>query len=418
MDQSLCQQVLRDWSKTHRTAGWRADLAYFVDLVERRHPDPFHSVEEKEWRSAVQQLRMRIPRLTDIETIGEFMRLAAMIGDGHTAVYPPFEGDRAFHLLPIRPYRFSDGWRILAASPERKDLVGARILAIEGVPIADAAARISAYLPRDNERTQLWLSAVGMQFSEMGLVALNARDPHSTLIEVEGANGSRTVRFEGGPIDRHPDPAWIPPGWAGVEAPEPPLWLSRTDNPHWVTDIPELGAVYAQVNQIADGESETFADFAQALGRHIEETKARRLIVDLRHNNGGNGYLNWSLVREIVRSRLADREEGLFVIVGRRTFSAAMNLASELETRADAIFVGEPTGSRPNFYGEDTDFKLPYSGLQGSISSRWFQGGLTSNDLRPWIAPDLLAELTFEDVRRGRDPSLEAIAAFLAGADR
>src|SRR3989442_15208168 len=53
----------------------------------------------------------------------------------------------------------------------------------------------------------------------------------------------------------------------------------------------------------------------------------------------------------------------LFVITGRLTFSAAMNLASRLEHETHATFVGEPTGSRPNHYGEAVTLTLPASGI-------------------------------------------------------
>lgn len=57
----------------------------------------------------------------------------------------------------------------------------------------------------------------------------------------------------------------------------------------------------------------------------------------------------------------------LFVIVGRQTFSAAMNGAAEIERHTNAIFVGEPTGSSPNFVGETIGVNLTYSKMRGSI---------------------------------------------------
>jgi hypothetical protein len=195
---------------------------------------------------------------------------------------------------------------------------------------------------------------------------------------------------------------------------EPPLWLAHADAPFVLQALDGGATVYAQINEIADGPDQSFAQFAAAMGARIAEPRVRRLVIDLRHNNGGDGGLNWLLVREIVRAARLDRDGGLFVVVGPRTFSAAMNLASMLETHASVIFVGEPTGSRPNFYGEDTSFTLPHSRLTGSISSAWFQGGETSDDLRPFIAPDLPAPLTPEALRAGLDPALEAIAAYVA----
>ena len=45
----------------------------------------------------------------------------------------------------------------------------------------------------------------------------------------------------------------------------------------------------------------------------------------------------------------------------RLTFSAAQNTVTAIERETSAIFVGEPTGSRPNFIGEAIDFELPCS---------------------------------------------------------
>ena len=44
----------RDWTDIGRVDGWSADLDYFIDLIERRHPHPFHAVDEDEWRAATE----------------------------------------------------------------------------------------------------------------------------------------------------------------------------------------------------------------------------------------------------------------------------------------------------------------------------------------------------------------------------
>jgi hypothetical protein len=133
----------------------------------------------------------------------------------------------------------------------------------------------------------------------------------------------------------------------------------------------------------------------------------------LRHNNGGNASLNWALVRQIVLSPEIDRTGGLFVITGRRTFSASQSLLTMLEEQSHPIFVGEPASSRPNFYGESHPLTLPWSGMTGSISNEWHQAW-TGADSRPWIAPDIATTLTVEHLRSGRDPAMEAIAEYFA----
>src|SRR5437870_9361362 len=80
----------------------------------------------------------------------------------------------------------------------------------------------------------------------------------------------------------------------------------------------------------------------------------------------------------------------LFVITGRLTFSAAMNLASRLEHETHATFVGEPTGSRPNHYGEAVTLTLPASGITVRVSTRYWRDS-KPNDKRLWIAPEMPA---------------------------
>lgn len=397
-----------------RNEGWRADLAYLVWMMEARHPDPFHEVSRSDWHEAIDALDRNIPQMSDLEVIGALQGLIAMIGDGHTSLYPPMGGERSFNLLPIVPYVIGDDVYIISARPDHAGLVGARILTVAGMPVGEAYARIAAAYPRDNRQTFKLTVPLGLSFAETGASLLGSEDVSGLTFELELASGEhRRVRLEGQPLDRNPLPSWAPEGWPHMGAEPLPLWLSRTGEAQWFTDLDGTGTVYAQINQIRDSDAGSFADFTAALGQHVRETGARHLIIDLRHNLGGDGSLNAGLMREIMRMPGIDHETGLFVITGRRTFSAAMNLTALIENMSEAIFVGEPTGSRPNFYGEDTSVDLPYSHLHGSISSRWFQGGATSDDLRPWIAPDLPAELTPADVLAGRDPALEAIGQFL-----
>jgi hypothetical protein len=111
-----------------------------------------------------------------------------------------------------------------------------------------------------------------------------------------------------------------------------------------------------------------------------------------------------------VQNEAIDAEGGLYVLIGRRTFSAAVLLTGELERLTKAVFVGEPASSPPNFYGNDSFFSLPYSGLQGSITNGYHQRS-TWEDVSPWTPPDIWAPLTAEDAAAGRDPALEAALA-------
>ena len=132
------------------------------------------------------------------------------------------------------------------------------------------------------------------------------------------------------------------------------------------------------------------------------------MVLDLRHNNGGDPDLLRPLVRALVHFDMESPSHRLFVIVGRNTFSAAQNLCNAIEQWTDAVFVGEPTSSRPNSVGEETTVRLPWSGLLLTISSRYFQDSAPT-DHRPWIPIAIPVELSSAVYFANRDPALEAV---------
>ena len=77
------------------------------------------------------------------------------------------------------------------------------------------------------------------------------------------------------------------------------------------------------------------------------------------------------------------------------------------DSPVDVIVAGEPSGSRPDWPGEDTALRLPWSGVRGSISSRFHM--VDGADTRVWIAPRIPVRLTAKDYFAGRDPVLEAV---------
>jgi hypothetical protein len=119
-------------------------------------------------------------------------------------------------------------------------------------------------------------------------------------------------------------------------------------------------------------------------------------------------------VHALIRDDRVNRPGHLFVVIGRRTFSAAQNAVSQLEAHTNATFVGEPTGSRPNFVGESTYLVLPYSKLRVYCSSRYWQH-VSSTDRRTWVAPQIAAEMSFQDFAANRDPCLQAVLERIKG---
>jgi hypothetical protein len=185
--------------------------------------------------------------------------------------------------------------------------------------------------------------------------------------------------------------------------------LQDTERVFLTHSLASHAALYFQLNQVADSPDTTLAALAAQLRATLTSTGARNLIVDVRHNSGGNNLLLQPLLDAIAGFAEGSHERRVFVITGRATFSAAQNFITRLERRLPrVVFAGEPSMSSPNFTGEDNPLQLPFSGLMVGISNRYWQDS-APDDVRPWIEPHLPAVLTSEDWLANRDPALDAV---------
>jgi hypothetical protein len=183
---------------------------------------------------------------------------------------------------------------------------------------------------------------------------------------------------------------------------------------YWFESLDDQQIVYFHYNHVRNDDRNSFASFINQLFEAIDANEAKALVIDIRVNDGGSTPEYYPLLRRLIAGDGINSPGRLFVIIGRKTFSAAMNLATDLEHWTEAIFVGEPTGESPNFIGENKFFKLPYTGISVSVSDRYHQRGASdSTDKRVWIAPHIAAELSSRDFKYNIDPAMDAILAFV-----
>jgi tetratricopeptide (TPR) repeat protein len=98
---------------------------------------------------------------------------------------------------------------------------------------------------------------------------------------------------------------------------------------------------------------------------------------------------------------------------GHSCSASSRRSATQLENYGNTIFVGEPTASRGNAYGDSYRITLPNSGITVRVSTLWWQLS-DPRDRRPWTAPEIATDLSFQDYRSNRDPALEAILSYQA----
>jgi tetratricopeptide (TPR) repeat protein len=394
-------------SPMSREAGWNYDLDFLLSEVRRMHYSYRNGTLPPGYEDAVRQLRVRISKLSDSAMEPEIQRLLARLGDGHTAL----RGAPPRHI-PFAFYDFSDGVFVIDA-PDDCQCIGARVLGIGQTPIQDALQRITPFLSVDNAMGIRLQAPVYLRFVEYLRAAGITSSEDEVALSLEASGARRQV------VARPTDSAFVrrklfPSKLARAGA--VPLYLQHVDDNYWFQVLPDEKTLYFQFNQVLNKAQETIAQFAVPLHRALASSKIRNLIVDLRHNSGGNLNLFPPLLRAIIAFEMSQERAGLYVITARQTFSAAQVFLNELDRYTSAIIAGEPSGSRPNFVGESAPTTLPVSGLQMTISTRYHQ--TEDQDQRAWIAPKIPVELSSDDYFSNRDPVLDAVLRVIRGRPR
>ena len=375
---------------------WREDLHYLAQELPGRHVNAFHSISRESFAGEIARLDGDIPNLNGDEVLAGFMRIVALIGDGHTHLDLPPSSLR----YPMELQWFGDELHVIAAQAPYHAAVGARILAIGSTPIRDVMDRAVQLVPRGENDGRTRLTAT-MQLTSpevlhgLNVIADRARAPFA----LELATGERTT------MEFSPARLGAFSTWRMASGEKPPLYLRRLAEPWWAEFLPDAQTVYFSFTAYpVDAE---FRERTAALARLLDESQARRLVIDLRRNQGGDLVRFRRLLLPIIKGRSEiNRKGGLSVITGPGTFSAAVVNALDLRNEANAILVGAPTGMRPNHYGEHGEFRLPNSAFRISYSTRYYRFAADTDSA---VVPDQQIDPTWAEFSAGRDPVMEWI---------
>jgi hypothetical protein len=380
--------TIKDVNKDH----WRKDLQFLADEIQRHHKNPFHLTSKEQFEKAVAALDARIPELKDYEIVVGLQSLAAMIGDGHTylATWD------IQHFYPLTLYWFKDDLRVIRTVSPHEALLGMRLIAINGVSTTEVSARIQSVIPQgENEWYVLQQSANQVIRAELLAAFGIAPNIQQAMFTFEDDKGRQlTVEIESVAADTKLD-------WIHVTK-DLPLYQQRPNESFWFVNLPDAQTLYINFRNYVNIEQH-----AHKLWEFVDHHMPKRLIIDLRQNGGGNYTLGRSqLIYEVQKRPTLNTTGCLFVVIGRGTFSAAMTNATDFRRETDAILVGEPAGARPRGYQENHWLRLPNSGLQVSLASRYYK--FQDVDTAA-VMPDQIIETNWTDYKAGRDSVIEWI---------
>lgn len=381
----------------------------------------FSKVPDLDWDRAY---RDALPAVLATRSTAEYYRLLAgllaKLRDGHTYVELPKELSPLLRSQPAVATRVAGG-RVLVTGVLDPALAsegiraGLEVTAVDGVPVREygrsrVAPWASASTPQDLE----------VRTFEGSLLAGPAHTPVSlTLADEHGGTLTRTL------------PRLSPAERAKLVRPRPLVELSRLPS----------GLGHVRIRSFND--ERVVPEFEALLP---EIASCRGLVLDVRENGGGNSahgdrilahlvrgafpaqrwwtrdyrpaYRAWGMAEGVHgRTQELTGDEDAFrgpivLLVGPRTYSAAEDFAAAFLGARRGELIGEPTGGST---GQPLRIALPGGGGARICSKR-----NVLPDGREFVGvgiqPDVTVVTTFDDVRAGRDPVLEAAVERLSGA--
>lgn len=390
---------------------WQEDLRFLQKTVHEDYPFLFKKTTKETFDAEVEMLYGQIPSMEDHEVVIGLARVVSLFKYGHTDV------EFRYQQLPINLYHFNDGVFIQGVHKDYAKAIGAKVLAINNVLIEKALEDVYPSVPAENDQ---YFKAYGLNFLRIPEV-LHAQgiipelsDTVEFTLEKDGATFKQkfTALKDGKRVPTKYGYVFNDGNWLGSQkSGEIPHYLKHFDKIYYYEYLPEYKAVYVRHSQIQDDSTENIPTFYKRVFDFIETNDVERLVIDVRLNGGGNNYKNKAVIKGLVRSKKLQEQGSLYVITGRRTFSASQNLVNEIDNYTNAIFVGEPTAENINFYGDVNRIKLPNSQTTVALSFAWWQdkapweGG-------PWTVPHIAVDMSSKDFENGEDPVLETALTF------
>jgi hypothetical protein len=425
--ETLCALTLSVGSPQGDISGYQRDVDFVLQKIEQVHPAPYLFVTQDALHLEVKEIEATAAQHDVGCRVARLMKLVAELKDGHSYL-DPINVPGLEEWFPLRFYAFPEGIYITSAAPELSSLVGKKVLKIGKLSAEEALRKVLAIQSANNplaaQEGTTWLSNAAIAS------ALGAATIGEMTLTVSGG-GTETIVQTIKPFKAKLNDAWMQQGemfgprtrsdlqpYRTAFGGRGPLDFRKEDPalpphlryrlPYFMLEMPESGLLYFQWNFIQNWGDEDFPHFVARMFQKLDQHPDWRLAIDIRYNSGGNGELVANVIRQIIKRDRFDTPGNLFVIIGRKTFSAAVDFVGEAKHWTSAIFVGEPTGAGLNAYGDPETFETPNLHIPFQISTAYHQHEV-SIDRAGKFKPDIPAVMHAAQYFAGSDPSLEAI---------
>jgi len=377
------------------------DLDYLTSYLEENYYNLYHTITKEQFYIEISKIKENASDFDKYRFYIELSKLISKIGDGHTSI----SSNLPFNYFPLYIYEFSDGYHVLEIDNNFKHLLGTKLVAIGDKPVNVVKEKISEIISTDNDfylKHKLPDSIICADYLlhfkimdelSFGRFTFEDSDGNHKIVRLSSKKRDANARFL---LTKIQDEMNI----------QYPLSSQYKGNNYWYQYFEKDKTIYLQYNKCRNDPFLPIDIFTDEILVIVKEKEVDTIIFDIRYNSGGSSILIEPLIDGLSKSSKINEDGKIYVIIGRETFSSAILNAFYLKDKTNAIFIGEPSGGKPNHYGDTKYFKLPNTQFEICYSTKYFKMSANNEDA---LYPDIEASLTYNDFINGVDPVLEKI---------
>ncbi len=388
----FCSEILSD-----HTLKWENDIDFFEKKLIKTHPQPFFKFSKKDFQQDLKNLKKNLSNLNDKEIRVELMQIVAQLGDAHTSlfVYP-----NQSYCLPFQFYWFEEGIFITQAIEKHQTQIGAKLVSIEDIPIEAIIEKISLLIPAENEYSiknfiPKYLKVVdildGLKITKNSNTIKLGLQKEKNISYIMISRGDNYNEKMVSCFDKFTQKI--------------PLSYRYIEKNFWSHVFPEERILYFQYNKCQNTPQKDCKNFALELSQMLKQKTISSIILDIRFNSGGSSLVFSKYFLPIIKKHIKKSRGSIFLLTGRKTFSASMWVIRDLLKLTNVTTIGEPTSNKLNHFGEIKKYQLPYSKNIFTCSSKYFH--ITSDNIANDFYPEFIMPITWEDYSSGIDKTFD-----------
>lgn len=378
------------FSQTVSKAGFIEDLEFLKKTLPVKHTNLFAKITQSDFDKKVDAIINKADALNYETFTAELFKLTVSIGDEHTFVEPKFT-----KVLPIQFDFFKEGLFVTGIEPANSALLQARLTAINNQSITNVISLFKKAIQSENQSyfDDHFLRFINNPAFLKGLGIIDAdEEAEFTLMD----KNNKQIKIKLASIQDN-NIANVKLAFAQAS-----LLSKKKKGNYWFDYDSGRKTLYFNYNECREEHGNPFAKFNSEMFDLIAAERPEKIVLDLRHNNGGNSGVLSPFIEKIKGSYLNQKGK-FFVLIGKQTFSSAVMNAVDLKRNSNATFIGEPTSGNINHYGEVRGFSLPNAKIIIAYSTRYWE---TWKGKKGPLKPDNAVQYSIKNYAEGKDEAL------------